>query len=295
MSTLSASPDPASMPSTGTASDLPRSRLAAVLGLFSLCLRQTASSRRLILIAFLLLLPVGLAGLARYYDTDGFADDQLTHWQPQEAEFQLLFMMFPHALLPLTALVFSAGLVQDEIEEQTLTYLLVRPLPKWGILLAKLSAAVLIAWLLTTISIALTLGALYWGLPGFWGEVIPVRLLKATGLIGLALTAYSSTFALVGLVVKRALALGVAYIILFEGIFANIDFVIRRCTIMYYFRVLGSRWMNLDAREWRIDLPEAPSSLTCVLLILAAAALTAGVAAILFTTREFRLKTPEGT
>ena len=52
----------------------------------------------------------------------------------------MLFMLMPHTLVPLTALLYATGMIHDEIEEQTLTYLLVRPLPKWGIYLTKLLA-----------------------------------------------------------------------------------------------------------------------------------------------------------
>jgi len=39
---------------------------------------------------------------------------------------------------------------------------------------------------------------------------------------------------------ERSLFVGVAYIVLFEGILASLDTVARRLTIMFYFRVLVS-------------------------------------------------------
>ena len=51
-------------------------------------------------------------------------------YDPEDAELALIFGLIPQAILPLTALVFASGMIQDEVEEQTLTYLLIRPLPR---------------------------------------------------------------------------------------------------------------------------------------------------------------------
>ena len=49
---------------------------------------------------------------------------------------RLRFNLIPHALAPLAALFYAAGIIQDEVEEQTLTYLLLRPLPRWALYLS---------------------------------------------------------------------------------------------------------------------------------------------------------------
>ena len=48
----------------------------------------------------------------------------------------------PHALAPLAALLYSAGIIQDEVEDQTLTYLLLRPLPRWALYLGQVAGHV---------------------------------------------------------------------------------------------------------------------------------------------------------
>ena len=50
----------------------------------------------------------------------------------------MIFGLIFQALLPVSALLFASGMVQDDIEEQTLTYFLIRPIPRWVIYLAKL-------------------------------------------------------------------------------------------------------------------------------------------------------------
>ena len=46
------------------------------------------------------------------------------------------------------------------------------------------------------------------------------------------------------LFMRRALLIGVVYIIFFEGVLASFDTIARRMTVMYYFRVLVLRWLK---------------------------------------------------
>ena len=46
-------------------------------------------------------------------------------------------------LAPLTALLYAAGVVRDEVEEQTLTYLLLRSVPRWAVYTVRLLATLL--------------------------------------------------------------------------------------------------------------------------------------------------------
>ena len=50
----------------------------------------------------------------------------------ENLQFALIFNLIPHALAPLAALLYATGIIQDEVEEQTLTYLLLRPLAAMG-------------------------------------------------------------------------------------------------------------------------------------------------------------------
>ena len=89
---------------------------------------------------------------------------------------------------------------------------------------------------------------------------------------------------------------GVGYTILFEGILASVDFVIRRMTVMYYFRVLCSRRLKADKwNDWRIDLDTAPDARSCVLTLLGVGLAATLLAMLAVGSREFRMKTPEGS
>src|ERR1043166_572701 len=107
--------------------DLRRSftgELSAFATLFTLTIRQNTHGRRMLVLGFLYALPCALAILIRAVNS------QLP---PEILENALIFHLLPHGLAPLTALLYSAGMIQDEVEEQTLTYLLMRSLPRRGL------------------------------------------------------------------------------------------------------------------------------------------------------------------
>ena len=208
----------------------------------------------------------------------------------------MIFGLIPNAFLPLAALLFSSGMVQDDVEEQTLTYLLIRPIPRWLIYLVKLAGTWLVISLLNAVFTTASLAAVYWGT----GVLTPAALLQRAGILAailsLSLFTYTALFGGLSLLTRRSLILGVAYIIVFEGVVANIDFMIRHVTVMYYVRSLCVRWLSLRVDDWGMDLAKTPSATTCLLTLTGTGMLLAGCSgACLFSVREFRVKTPEGS
>ena len=257
--------------------------------LFALTLRQFLRGKRLLVLALLSLVPAGFAVLLRCLDDRQGAT-------PRELEFGILFFLVPHVLLPLTALLYGCGMILDEQEEQTLTYLLIRPLPKWALYLTKLLATTCMVWLLGLVFVVVSYLAIYVGSSQFL-DVFPLKMLGTFGVMALALAAYAAVFGLLGLVVKWSTVVGVVYIAVIEGLLANLDFAVRKLTVNYYFRVLSLHWLNLDpklSQEWSIQLSDAPGALACVLTLLFVIALTTFLAALVFSGREFYVKTPEG-
>ena len=74
-------------------------------------------------------------------------------------EFIFAFMFIPQALLPLAALLYASGMIQDEQEEQTITYLLIRPIPKWALYTFKLLATLTTTVVLTRGAVPATSGS----------------------------------------------------------------------------------------------------------------------------------------
>jgi len=260
--------------------------------LFVESFKRYAFSKRSLVLALLFAIPSALIILARSLARrDITASVESLHI----AEWATILTFAPTALLSFAALLNAAGLIQDEIEEQTLTYLLLRPTPRWMIYLAKLLAATLATVILACIFHAASYLCLYTGTPQM-EEALRTSMPASMAALVLTATAYSAVFGLIGLVLKRSLVVGVLYIVIFEGILASIPFNFRAYTIVYYFRVLCHHWVGVPENHW--GLPTTPSGMptasSCVTILLCTAALFALLGAVYTQRKEFRMKTPAG-
>lgn len=275
--------------------------LTALGALFTLTLRQYQHGKRWMVMAALMLLPAGLVILVRTTARD----------VPSVAlEFIFAFMLIPQALLPLVALIYASGMILDEQEDQTLTYLLIRPIPKWAIYIVKLLATLSGTVFLTVAFTALTYVAVYAGARDHV-DAIPLRCVEAMSIHSLAVIAYCCLFGLMSLLTRRTLIVGVLYILIFEGLFANLAFGIRLITVIYYTRIIAYRTLpfvvsiprggleNFAADAWQLDINKDPQLLehpqigTCLLVLFIGSAVFALLAAFLCSRREFHVKTPE--
>jgi ABC-2 type transport system permease protein len=266
--------------------------LSAAAALFALTVRQHTHGRRLLVLGGLYLLPCILAVVLRLLPTPAPAD---------ALEFALVFTLLPHGLAPLTALLYAAGIVSDEVEEQTLTYLLLRAVPKWMLYLTKLLATLFVTMFLVAGSVVALYLAIYAGSPEFWSDALP-RCGRIIVLMALAQVGYCALFGFLGLLTKRSLVAGIAYIVAVEGVLANLDFVGRMVTLVYYTRTLTLRWLDLSPEQLRRcqdvwgmeDMTKLPTALTCVLTVLAFGVVGSLFSSAWFARSEYRVKTPGG-
>lgn len=280
--------------------DLRRSysqELSALAALFWLTLRQHTHGRRLLVLGLLYALPcilvVVIRALARTAPRE----------MPDILEFAFVFMLLPHALAPLTALLYAAGVIPDEVEEQTLTYLLLRSVPRWSLYVTKLLATLCVTVLLVASAVFVLEAAIWWGSPDFWGTIMPGRAARAAGIMALAQVGYCALFGALGVYTKRSLLAGIAYIVAIEGVLANIEFVLRKLTVVYYVRTLTLRWLEFSQetlghyREaWGIsDMEKIPTAGDCVQTLVVFGVVVTALTAWWFARSEFRVKTPEGS
>jgi ABC-2 type transport system permease protein len=275
--------------------------LAVLWTLYVLTLRQYLHGKRWMVVAGLFFLPAGLAVLIRFLDP---AVPSII------LEFLFAFMLIPQGLLPLLALLYASGMIQDEQEEQTITYLLIRPLPRSALYVVKLLATLSTTVLLTALFTAITYAAIYLGKPESV-EAILRRCAQAAGIHGLAVATYCCLFGFLSLITKRTLIVGILYSVIFEGLLANLPFGIRLLTVIYYTRLLAYRTLpfiethqggstNIAAEAWQLniradpDLLDHPTQSTCVIVLLSACAVATVLSAVICSQREFHVKTPEG-
>ena len=170
--------------------------------LFVLSLRHVLGQRRVLLVLFLALVPVAAAGVFFGWGRRDTAD-----WTANVLGNGVLIS----AVIPLATLLLGTAVFGSEIEDGTIVYLLSKPLPRWGIVLAKTLAAFVPLALLLTVSVLVS------GLLATWEEPL-VRLTLALAAASLAAAAgYVAIFVALSLVTSRAMIAGLAYAFIWEG------------------------------------------------------------------------------
>ena len=134
-------------------------------------------------------------------------------------------------LVPVVALVFASASLGDPSEDGTLVYLWLRPVPRWQLALSAFAASVTVV---APIAVApLVVGAAVTGTG--W------RLVAASAAGGmLATVAYSAVFCGLGLRVRRALAWGLAYLLIWEEAVARISHGAARVSLFVSTRSLAA-------------------------------------------------------
>ena len=116
-------------------------------------------------------------------------------------------------LLPLVAVIVGTAVIGSELDDGTIVYLLAKPIPRWRIVVVKL----IVAWLVVVLLVAPAIAV-----AGLIGHQ------DANLAIGYALSAafgaleYTAAFLALSLVTSRALVIGLAYVVVWEGVVAGL-------------------------------------------------------------------------
>jgi ABC-2 type transport system permease protein len=140
--------------------------------------------------------------------------------------------LFVPVVTALVTLIVGVSAIGDEREDGTILYLAATPLPRLGIVVAKIAAAWTVCLVLLVPSLVLcgllalggdaTIGLIAWPLAG----------------VVLAALAYCSASAWLSLQVRRPIVVGVVYILLWEGSIATYAASADRLSIAAYGRAL---------------------------------------------------------
>ena len=211
---------------------------------FWLSLRQLTGRWRLALIFFLAALPVGLAAIVSLTvsDDESFQEDFIDI---------LLDGMLVAGILPIVTMALSTAAFGNELEDRTLSYLVLNPISRWRIAMPKLLASIAISGPLLIASGVAS------ALLGFDGSLQAALAVGVAIIAGVA--AYAAIFTWLGLITNRALAFALIYVLLWEGVISSyihgVDYLSVRgytLAIMYGtnetgFEALGSRVIEFPA------------------------------------------------
>ena len=171
--------------------------------LIDVTLRGLLGRRRTLLLVLLVGLPVFIALLVRV--TGGRPDAD-----------RVLDALVVRTVMPLVALIVGTAAIGSEIEDGTAVYLLVKPIARWRIALAKILVAAGLTSALIVPAVILT------------GLLLGSRTDTLTMIVGYSVaclaggSAYATAFVTLSLFTSRALLLGLAYVLIWEGVLAGL-------------------------------------------------------------------------
>ncbi len=178
------------------------------LPVFMLTLRQFAGGKSARVVGLVSLLPALLSVIFALSSPDIL---------PEEFFAQPMFRgLFVATLLPIAVLILATGALGNEIEDQTLPYLTLKPIRRVWIVIEKLLATIVTATPLILGGLVIAYVICFRSASG---ESEHLRYLLAALVSAFAgIVAYSAVFLLVSLLVTRALIAGITYALVWESV-----------------------------------------------------------------------------
>jgi ABC-2 type transport system permease protein len=177
-----------------------------ILTLASVSLRGLLNRRRTLLLGLFGALVVLVAVLFQLADQP--ADESLAFTGQLLGNFGLA------VLLPVVAVIVGTAAIGSELDDGTIIYLLAKPIPRVLIVAVKLVVARLLVALLVAPAIVLA------GLVGTGGTSDLGVAYALASIVG-ALE-YTAVFLALSLITSRALVIGLAYVVIWEGVVAGL-------------------------------------------------------------------------
>jgi ABC-type transport system involved in multi-copper enzyme maturation permease subunit len=251
----------------------PGGQLSASVHLLTVSILRQLRSRHSLINLLLLGLAI-LAVIAWSIRRERSAADFIEH------VFLTVYVSF---LLPIYCLSYGSACIASDREERTLVYLLVTPLPRPLIFLAKSAASLILslAWTMGGLGLLCVLA----GTPGrtamrvLWPGIFSSTL------------AYVALFLLLSVTFRRATIVALAYALFLEVLIGNLPGIAKRMAISFYTRCLvfepaselGMELSGLNRPE--LFLPIAASTAESILYIVSGVLFLAGM--LVFTFREY--------
>ncbi|GAA1126766.1 ABC transporter permease subunit [Nocardioides aquiterrae] len=176
--------------------------------------------------------------------------------QSEEASRHTLYGLGLVVVVPLVALLATSGVLAPEIDDGSISYLLAKPIPRSTIVVSKLVVAV--GCVVAFAALPLLLAGLV------------LRTDDPSVAVGFALgallggTAYCALFALLSVLTRHAVVVGLVYLLVWEGLLGGL--------------LDGVRWLSVT--RWSAEVADRVAGLTLVADLPLAYALVAGAVVI---------------
>ena len=242
------------------------------------CTLVALSFKRLFWSSSMLMVLLPLAGclmfvLRRHYDHPEFTRREFRDFS------EFMIVVFASFVVPICALAFGTASVGGDREDRTLVFLLVRPIPRWLILLAKFAATL-------PLVLGLVLGS-YWLYCRLAGEVGQVAFPLYLPAVFYMTMAYVCLFHLFAVAFRHATIIALVYAVFMETLLGNLPGIVKRVAVNYYGRSILYDAGSADG----LRLPKGFESLSVEVATWALAGIAVGgilLACVVFARREYR-------
>lgn len=201
--------------------------------------------------------------------------------------FQVLMVpLFLHVILIFVTLVPSTALLREEIEDDTLPYLLTRPVSKPAIVAAKYAGYLAVTVLLLMPPLVLAYGVTQWyaGDP-FNSDLDVLSAFLVATFLGAA--AYGAFFLLLSLLTRRPLTAGLLFGFVWESIVGSIPGDVPRLSIIHYLRSILKDMVAVGPLG---GYPTDVSAPVATVILVGFALVTIVLAMLVFQQTEFKQK-----
>ena len=174
----------------------------------------------------------------------------------------LLGVLIVAAILPIVTMALATACFGNELEDRTLGYIVLNPVPRWKIVLSKVLAPVAIA------GPALILSGVVVAFIGLDGDIM-TALAVAAGLLA-GIVAYSAIFVWAGLMTSHAIGFALLYVFLWEGLLSTLLEGVRYLSVRAYATTLmaGMDESRLGVlKDTSIELPAAVVGVVAVSVV----------------------------
>jgi ABC-type transport system involved in multi-copper enzyme maturation permease subunit len=232
---------------------------------------MTLRRKRVLLAAALVLGPVLIPLALAFLSTAAFAEEG------NRVFVRLVEHLYLDAIAPLLALFFGCMLIGEDVESQTIPYLLTRPLPRSTIVVGRFFAYLIIAGCIMLVGIAMTFAACTaLGNLSFMTSTV-TTLVHYEALAFLALLSYGAFALCLGALTRHPVIIGILFIFGWQKLVAYIPGLVDFLTIQKYIdallpalaterqnEVIKMALVEYEKQQLLIDAPKALGALLAI-------------------------------
>jgi ABC-2 type transport system permease protein len=152
---------------------------------------------------------------------------------PEVEQYSSVSQILVYRLIALVSAVYTTAIINQEVEQRTIVYLLTRPVPRWKLLLVRYLVSVLVVFGIAAVCAVLTSFGAFRSLGG---NPLLFNDLRALAVGALA---YGALFLFISLIIHRAMIVCLLFAFGWETALPNLQGSMKQLSILTYLQAIG--------------------------------------------------------